>query len=402
MSYVPSPKYTFRVSSKGGDFVGPAEAIAYLSTQTFTEGARLVCDGGEFLITNTITVDLTMPLKIEGAGTGSTCFCAYTGLLNKNMFVIKSNTDFDGIEFSSDDLSGWESGTNASYIKYDTADVYSEVVNFTMDKCKKGIEITAAASVFAFNYIISNATTGVDVNSTGAPSIDLEVANIVDCDTGIALNAGTLADVYLSGIRFINPAAGIGILYVPTMFTYLNFSILNCEHNHTGTFLSGFDFTLARDADIEVISSIGIEDKIPHAKINTEAGASAQALTSNTWTKSSHTNSSSYTTKWGIGNNKATYLSSHVRDVTMIISLNMSTSTQLAEIRIGVVKNNNTGTVYGRMGITLDVNNRAFSVSTNVYLEEVVKDDYFEIFLYAVGANETVTITDVAWLITAR
>jgi len=104
---------------------------------------------------------------------------------------------------------------------------------------------------------------------------------------------------------------------------YSNFTIGSCEWNRVGTFLSGFDFTSSRDANIEVMNCVGEENKGPHAKINLVGNATATTLDANVWTKDVFVNTSSYSCKWGIANNRKTYLSDHTHDIIMFISGNM-------------------------------------------------------------------------------
>lgn len=403
MSYTPTSVKTFRVAEKGGDFSTLKACIDYLGTLSSTEGVRIVVDGGKYDITDTITINLTMPITIEGSGAYSSLFQAATGLLNKDMFIIKTDCSFQKVGFRGDTLANWSTGSTATFLKYDTDNVYSEIIDFSMDTAKCGIKHTSTSFVFGFNFVISNCVTGIEVSaSTKTPDLDIEVGNFESCPKGVDIISGTSGDIYLNSIRFIHASTEVGLTYAGSTFTYNNFSILNCEHNHIGTFFSGFDFTLVRDADIEILNCIGTENKCPHAKINVEGSVTTQALTSNTWTKSNFTNSNIYTNKWTIENNKVTFQSNHEKDVTMWISANILTTTQPSEIRIAIVKNGVSATQYGRMGLFADLNSRPFHVTTNVYLDDVKKNDYFEIWLYAVGSNETIVLQDLTWLIDSK
>ena len=402
MSYTPTSKKTFRVATKGGEFSTLKACIDYLGTLSTTEGARIVVDGGEYDITDTITINLTMPIFIEGSGAYVSLFQAATGLLNKDMFVIKTDCSFEKVGFRGDTLANWSTGSTATFLKYDTDNVYSELIDFSMDVAKCGIKLSSTSSVFAFNFVISNCTTGIEVSaSTKIPDLDIEVGNFENCTKGVDIISGTTGDIYLNNIRFINPLTGVGITYTGSTFTYNSFSIVGCEWNHVGTFTSGFDFTIARDADIEILSCVGTEDKLPHAKINVDGAVASQAISATTWTKSSYVNSNSYACKWGIANNKITYLSNHTKSGMFWISANFTTSTQPCDMKIGIVKNGNTGTIYGKQSIFLDINARPFQVSMNAYIENINKNDYFEIYLYTAG-TETVVLQDLNWLIDTK
>jgi hypothetical protein len=72
-----------------------------------------------------------------------------------------------------------------------------------------------------------------------------------------------------------------------------------------------------------------------------------------------------------------------------------------ADMVYAIVKNGNTGTVYGQMTAYIASNNQPISSSTSIYLDDVVQWDYFEIFVKTVG-NETVTIRDISWYIDSK
>jgi hypothetical protein len=147
----------------------------------------------------------------------------------------------------------------------------------------------------------------------------------------------------------------------------------------------------------------GIESMTPHAKINFVNNATTTTLTTqNTWYKIGGTNTNSYTKKIGIGNNKMTFLSSHPRDGVMFISASIKTSATPRDIQIAVVKNGTspsaTPTKFGDMGGTTESNNRPISISTNVYLQAVNKNDYFEVWARCTSNNTvTLTVSNLAW-----
>jgi hypothetical protein len=386
-------------NSTRADYATIAAAITYLGTLSTTNGYMIRLSAGNHLVTDTITVNLTMPIMILGNGSAMSNINAHTGLLNKNMFVIKSRCDFDRIYFYGDTLTGWNAGTNGSFIKYDTDGVYSELQNFGMQGGKKGVEITAAAEIFAFDFIIENCGDGCHINAAGkVAAIDFEVGNMVNCAVGFNLAAATTPDVYLVTLRFLQEAGNVGIEYNGTNFVYHNFSIQTCEWNNVGTFSTGLDFSLQRDANIEILGCVGIEDKKPHAKINFVSNASLTALTLNTWAKAEGTNSSSYSTKFGIANNRMTYLSTHPRDLMMVISGSMMQTTATQNIEIAIVKNGDSGTLYGKNSLICDSANRSMPFSTTVYLQSPAVNSYYELWIRNVSDNDDATLVDLNWL----
>ena len=61
--------------------------------------------------------------------------------------------------------------------------------------------------------------------------------------------------------------------------------------------------------------------------------------------------------------------------------------------QICMFKNGNTGTTYGSMNITTDQSNRAFNYSTNIYIENSVKNDFYEFYLRNTTNNSVNVIT---------
>jgi len=93
-----------------------------------------------------------------------------------------------------------------------------------------------------------------------------------------SVNQSTL----ISGILFKCPVAGTGIEYDgTTVVPDDRFSIIGCDWNYVGDFVSGFDFTRqdARDAGITIKSCIGISDQTPYFKINLSNGTAATTCT---------------------------------------------------------------------------------------------------------------------------
>jgi hypothetical protein len=165
--------------------------------------------------------------------------------------------------------------------------------------------------------------------------------------------------------------------------------------------LSGFDFTTVRDANIFIKSNIGEEDKKPHAKINLTGSAATQNIGTGNGTKLNYVNTDSYACKFTIANNKITYLPDYNSDMTMWVSINVQADTgQPADLKFGIVKNNTPAVYYGTQGIFIDQNDRSFHVSMNIYLDDVKKDDYFEIWCKGT-ASETIRVVDINWLIIA-
>ena len=54
------------------------------------------------------------------------------------------------------------------------------------------------------------------------------------------------------------------------------------------------------------------------------------------------------------------------------------------------------------MSVSFKDNDIAQSFSQNIYLDEVQKNDYFELYVYPIGTNEDVTVQNLNWMIDSR
>jgi hypothetical protein len=167
--------------------------------------------------------------------------------------------------------------------------------------------------------------------------------------------------------------------------------------------VSGFDFTRAdgRDANIVVISNIGVEDNIPHCKVNLVGSTASISFPAGVWKKLSFTATSSYTSNWTIGTDSITYQPINTRDVMMWISGAISTTSQQANFNVAIIKNHNTLVQYGTMPITVDQNARQFNFSTNAYIASVAPGDVFSIWIKPVGTEDLI-IAALDWLVIAK
>lgn len=402
---------TYRVSVSGSaDFTSIGACITYLNSLSTTDGVRVVVDGGTYDVPSTVAVNATMPITIEGSGIGSTILSAVAGLVGSNMFTVASPINFTRLSFDGT-VAGWQAGANASFVKITANGLDCIFDFFSMDTCKRGIEITGNSNIIAVDFIIENASVaGVEANATGAVGVDVEIGNLVSCATGVHLLKSSAGNVFLDTLRFTNGLGNTSILYVPATFTYTNFTIGSCEYNYVGTFMSGFDFTRTdgRDANIVVTNNVGEENKQPHAKINLAGNTTVTSLSSNTWTKATFINTSYYTAKWTIANNRMTYQPLYPKDVMMWLSGSVYISTNgTKELGYAIVKNGTApptpgAVVYGQGSITIDQNGRKFNFSTNVYLDDVTNGSFFELWVRNITNGDDPVIADLNWLVDSR
>jgi hypothetical protein len=103
---------------------------------------------------------------------------------------------------------------------------------------------------------------------------------------------------------------------------------------------------------------------------------------------------------------KLTYLPSHPRSLIFWLSGNIIPDSNTATaFQIGIVRNGQTGTTYGRINVTTDVNARAFNYSTNVYLDDdfVVENDFYELYVRnTTNTSVNPRFNDLNWYIDSR
>ncbi len=225
----------------------------------------------------------------------------------------------------------------------------------------------------------------------------------INCGTAINLVSGINGTLSIQNCHlFCFSPTQIGMNYIPATFTVSAMGISNNSWNFVGTMMSGFDFSRSdgRDANIFVENNPGINGNKPHAKINVVNNVATTTCTlANSWYKANWTNTSSLTTKLGINNNKITYLPKTTRDLKLFISGNVLTGSSNRVVTIGIVRNGATATRYGENTLRITVANQPFQFSTVIYIEDVILNDYFELFCSTINAGDVLTFQDIHWYI---
>lgn len=401
-----SDRYKNRiVVGSDGHFTTVKDAADWFNSSA-VEHTAIYIDGGGYDISDTITINnATYDCMVCGLGSSITHLQAATGLAGKPMFNLKSNCDIRSLTLIGSTLASYGTGTaNENAITFNTTtNIYSEITDIEIDNFTIGISDTIGSLKFIFNFIISNCLTGICTNytTTGLTTdLDVEMGHFNKCGIGVDLLKADVGGFALSGLLFNNGPTSSAIRYNANYHLGDVTHIQNCEYNATGSFMTGFDFTLASQSNIEVLANVGQEDKIPYFKINVSGNTTVQVVNSTT-AKSTYTNTISYASKWTITNNKATYLSKYKRDVMIWVSGSCTATSQPADIHVFICKNGDTANKYGYMNIYLDQNSRAFSFSMNAYIEDISINNYLELWIETT-TNETLCIQDLNWLCRAN
>ena len=333
-----SGKLAFRLyvgTSATADFTTVKAAVDWFNASA-TSNTEILIDAGHFNIADTVTVNnSSYALQIRGLGEAVTILDAATGLTGKPMFNIKSACDVDKITCNASTLASYGTLANENCFTFNTTSGLSpRFYDFNINNFKIGIADLIGTNLIAYEFIVNSCGVGISQNHSTAIDtfLDVETCNFVACPIGIQLLKATSASFSLINIEFINSlSTDVGIAYTGGAGNYVLDStaaiqdISGCMYNEVGTFMSGFDFSLARDSSIAVTGNVGTEDKKPHAKINVLDNVTTTTITTaGTYYKVGFTNGLTYTCKMTLADGRMTYLSGLVRDGVMWFAGNAS------------------------------------------------------------------------------
>jgi hypothetical protein len=384
--------------SSVGSFATIAEAVGFLNLHI--SGPTVVRIGaGAYPIASTQNINLAYPVTFEGLSFGETTIDATTS--GTPLFSCATECYFKMLTFNAA-----SNGSGNDGIRFTGSGTYYEVKDCYFFGFNKGITTSTNNDLWVFETDFENcAGSGIEIaaGSSSGGSLKMSEDDFIQCAVGVNLLSGVSETVSILNSTFYNTLSGtdIGILYTPATFTTsVSMIISNNAYNNQGTFVSGFDFSLAsgRDANNFLINNAGIENQNPHCKINVNNNVSTTTITNTgTYYKASWTNTSTITTKWTIANNRITYQPSYKGDAWAIITGNISVSQSSHVITIGIVKNGVTGTRFGETDLRISTAFQPFQFSTVIYVPDMVKNDYLELYVTSSASGDIVTFQDIQW-----
>jgi len=125
-------------------------------------------------------------------------------------------------------------------------------------------------------------------------------------------------------------------------------------------------------------------------------------LLANNWYKANWVNTSSLTTNLRIDNNKITYQPVKSRDIVIIVSGDVTVNFNNRVVTLCIVKNGVTTTRYGETALRITTALQPYQFSTIIYIEDVAKDDYFELYCSSANANDILNFQDINWYTSAQ
>lgn len=394
--------------SYSGSFQTIQECISFLD-EHMAGPSVIRLGGGSYEIDSTITIDLPYPLTLRGFSYQTTNLIPVAGLENLPMFRCLSDVSFENFQVDATDLASYGDSDGEDFIRFSGSGTYNEVKNFYIKGFWNAIVDSTDAELWIQEGDIEDCNSS-GLKLTGAEDsvvMRIVTTDFIGCDKGIWMLKGSKAFIDIDGGCGFrnNDATDSAIVYVPATFTnYINMYISGTTFNNVGVYLSGFDFTRSdsRDANIFVDNNAGVESKNPHAYIGVLDNASTTTCTAaDTLYKAVFTNSSSYTCKFTIANNKMTYQPTNRRDVVVTVSGNMSVNANTRNLRVCMLKNGIKTTRYGEMTVRTTTSGQAYPFAMTVYLESLSVGDYFEIFVASPNAGDLITVQDVTWMATS-
>ena len=380
------------------------EALEFLDLHMW--GPTVIKMGsGSFDISATQVIDLPYSLTIEGTSYGTTTIAAASGLAGKPMFRCFSDCYFKKIQFDATTLSGYGTADGEDAIRLVGSGTYHEIKDCSFDRFYNAILDSSNAELWLFECDINNAQGNGLLVKSGMDSVVIKVAetDFMNCKVGIDLEKGNKATIQLSSGGYYNASASdTAITYTPSTFTsFVNISITGNTWNNIGKFIDGFDFSRAdgRDANAFIENNAGMGDQSPSCKINVNNNVSTTTITNGgTWYKAVWTNTTWYTIKWTIADNRITYQPQNRRGAFIIITGNIAVNAANKTVSIAIVKNGVIATRIGETDLRLTTANQPYQFSTVVFLSDIAPGDYFELYCTSSSSKDVITFQDIQWL----
>lgn len=402
-------KLTGRINvGSSGSYATIKEAVDWFNANA-TKSYEILVDTGSINITTTTIVSSTHALYIRGLGIEATILNASTGLGDGQPFF-QCNTDcfINRLSANASTLAGYGDADGENFVTFSNkVGLRSEVTDVDLTGFYNTIEDKASADLFVFNSVIRNSQNGIMLNHDdgGESFADIETNTFENCTTSINLKKATTGGFAIVNNIFDMASSGVGINYVSSTFSYASTTnIIGNNFSTLGTPYQGFDFTRqdGRDADVEIISNINIEDKTPHFSMSVTNNANTKTVTTaGTYYIPTWTNTFDYGCKSYQLGNKATYLSSHRKDAVFFISGNVAVNNNNRNVTLKLRFDGTTLTTQ-EMTVRCATANQPYPFTLIVYAEDIVKNSYVELALTSSSNGDVVTVQDINWYGYAR
>jgi|WetSurMetagenome_2_1015567.scaffolds.fasta_scaffold00014_31 hypothetical protein len=383
----------------GATFSTIEEAIEFLNEHMESDKIiRLTSD--ITYISEPVVIDLPYSLTIEGSSYGSGTIEPASGLAGKPMFRCLSDTYFKMLIFDGTTLAGYATTPGSDAIRFSGSGTYNEIKDTSFEGFFNGIVDSTDAELWVFecDFLTINGT-GIILHSPSAGAVvKISETDFTDCVTGVSLSSGTSSEFQLMSGVFTNQAGGTCVHYDPAHYSFELLVITNNSWNYLGNGITGFDFTRSdgRDSNAIIENNAMAINSTPHCKINViNYSGTTTCNNANTWYKANFTTTTTLTTNLYISNNRVTYQPARTMDLVINISGNVQCNNSNRNITIALVKNGITTTRYGESTLRITTSNQPFQYSSIVYIEDVTKNDYFELYCSSANSGDILTFQDI-------
>lgn len=385
--------YKFVVSNTGS-FQTIAQAVEFMGAHMH-EPSVIELSTGIHTVSANININLPYPLTIMAPSYGMTEIDIADGITG---FTLNSTCFFKYIDFVGQGTNPTGTGIN---IAATNANDFFEIKDSYFSNFDKGISITGNGDLWLFETDFENCdVAGLDITAgSNLTRFRTSECDYLNCTKGVNLaSSGAESVVSITNTNFYNSVGQVGISYTGGNFLFSSIIISNNSFNNVGSFTSGFDFTLSRDANIFLENNAGVASEKPHAGVTVDSNASATTVTTNVFTKAVFsTTSSNAHSKFAISGNKLTYMPKGTTDLVMNISGNLQGVNNNMVISVAIVKNGVNTTLFGETKVRAQTASQPYNFSSVVLIPLVTTNDFFEIYVTSNGGN--VTITDLNWFV---
>jgi hypothetical protein len=402
----PVPKNSIMVSERGS-FKSIKEALEFLS-EHMTAPTVIILGDELNTLSEAIVINLPYPVTIEGSSYGTSTIGPAAGMAGKTLFTCDTECYFKKLNFDAGTLPGYGSSPGEDAVHLSGNTTYNEIKDCNFDGFYNTVSVLSDAELWLFESDINNSSgSGVILNSpVPGTTIKISETDFSNNKVGINLYAGSATTVTINSGYFANGSPDdIAILYNPSSFSFSNLIIDGNSWNFIGEDISGFDFSRSdgRDANAFIENNAGVEDQKPHCKINVINNSLTTTCTiANAWYKANWVNTSAITTSLAISNNRIRYLPRKQRDIMIIVAGDVTVSNNNRVITIGIVRNGNTAIRYGETALRVTTANQPFQFSTVIYIEDVARNDYFELYCSSSSNNDVLNFQDIHIYLTAQ
>lgn len=391
----------YNISSSGSWTTIP-EMLAFLKKH-MTAASVIRLENGFYDISTTQVIDLPFSVTFDGLSFGTTLISASSGLAGQPMFRCLTDCYFKMIMFDGTTLDSYGINPGEDAIRFAGSGTYNEIKNCTFDHFYNTIVDSTNAALWLFDCDVSNSQrNGVFIHGN-IPGVRVRVSqtDFISCKNGVNMDKGSKAIIQINlGTYFNSNTTDSAIIYKPSTFSFSTMIITNNAWNSVGKLISGFDFSRSdsRDANAYIESNAGYENMNPHSKINVLYNTSTtKVLKAGVWVKANFTGTNNYVVDFDLSGNKLTCLSEKVNKGVMNISGNIICLNDSAIFSVAVVKNGNTISRYGETSEKVFGVYRQCQWFINVTMENMTKNDYYEIWITSSTNNDTYVLQDVQW-----